>query len=134
MTENTWNMDCSWQTYNGLAKLAKEVNLFFRIIWKQVSVDQITTNREYDFSMRPNMVCCIQERHVLSFRKNNLTHISCSQFCAGYLQADIASLPSNMADDFELLCAKNSCAFPHLYRSQPGEVSAPPLASDLDVR
>ena len=39
-----------------------------------------------------------------------------------------------MADDFELLCAKNSCAFPHLYRSQPGEVSAPPLASDSDVR
>lgn len=68
------------------------------------------------------------------FCKNNLTHISCSQFCAGYLQANIACLPSNMADDFELLCAKNSCAFPHLYRSQPGEVSAPPLASDSDVR
>ena len=68
------------------------------------------------------------------FRKNNLTYISCSQFCAGYLQANIACLPSNMADDFELLCAKNSCAFPHLYRSQPGEVSAPPLASDSDVR
>ena len=68
------------------------------------------------------------------FRKNNLTHISCSQFCAGYLQSNIACLPSNMADDFERLCINNSSPFPLLYRSQPGEVSAPPLASDSDVR
>lgn len=68
------------------------------------------------------------------FRKNNLTHFPCSRFCAGYLQANIACLPSSLADDFEQLCHKNSCAFPHLYRSQPGEVSAPPLAMDSDVR
>ena len=68
------------------------------------------------------------------FRNNNLMDIPCSQFCFGYLQSNIACLPSSFADDFEQLCHKNSCAFPHLYRSQPGEVTAPPLASDSDVR
>ena len=68
------------------------------------------------------------------FQQNNLAHISCSQFCPGYLQANIACLPSNLADDFEQLCKNNSAAFPHLYRSQPGEVLAPPLAADSDVR
>ena len=45
------------------------------------------------------------------FRKNNLTHISCSQFCAGYLQANIACFLSNMADDFELLCVRTVVHF-----------------------
>ena len=68
------------------------------------------------------------------FRKNNLTHISCSQFCDGYLQSNIACLPSSMADDFERLCINNSSPFPLLYRSQPGEISVPALASNSDVR
>lgn len=61
------------------------------------------------------------------FRKGNLseTPITCSQFCAGYLQANIACVPSDIADDFERLCLSNS---------KPGEVSAPPLASNSDVR
>lgn len=68
------------------------------------------------------------------FRQNKLTQISCSQFCAGYLQSNIACVPSNMADDFERLCISNSSPFPLLYRSRPGEVSVPPLASESDVR
>lgn len=68
------------------------------------------------------------------FRQNKMVHISCSQFCAGYLQSNIACVPSNMADDFERLCINNSSPFPLLYRSRPGEVSAPPLASESDVR
>ena len=68
------------------------------------------------------------------FRQNKLTHITCSQFCAGYLQSNIACVPSNMADDFESLCISNSSPFPLLYRSRPGEVSVPPLASESDVR
>ena len=68
------------------------------------------------------------------FRQNRLTHISCGQFCAGYLQSNIACVPSNMADDFERLCISNSSPFPLLYRSRPGEVSVPLLASESDVR
>ena len=68
------------------------------------------------------------------FRKNNLTHISCSQFCVGYLQSNIACVPSDLADDFERLCISNSSPFPLLYRSKPGEVSVPPLALNADVR
>ena len=68
------------------------------------------------------------------FRQNRMTHISCGQFCAGYLQSNIACVPSNMADDFERLCISNSSPFPLLYRSRPGEVWVPPLASESDVR
>ena len=68
------------------------------------------------------------------FRRNKMAHISCSQFCAGYLQSNIACVPSNMADDFERLCVNNSSPFPLLHRSRPGEVSVPPLASESDVR
>lgn len=70
------------------------------------------------------------------FRKENLskTPITCSQFCAGYLQANIACVPFDLADDFERLCITNSSPFPLLYRSKPGEVGAPPLASNSDVR
>ena len=39
-----------------------------------------------------------------------------------------------MADDFERLCISNSSPFPLLYRSRPGEVSVPLLASESDVR
>ena len=67
------------------------------------------------------------------FRQNKLTHITCSQFCAGYLQSNIACVPSNMADDFESLCISNSSPFPLLYRSRPGQVSVPPLVSESDV-
>ena len=68
------------------------------------------------------------------FRQNKMAHISCSQFCAGYLQSNIACVPSNMADDFERLCVNNSSPFPLLHRSRLGEVSVPPLASESDVR
>lgn len=43
-------------------------------------------------------------------------------------------MPSDITDDFERLCLSNSSPFPLLYRSKPGEVSAPPLASNSDVR
>lgn len=55
-------------------------------------------------------------------------------FCLGYLQANLAVLPSEQAADFEEFCKKNSAAFPLIYKSKPGEVDAPSLAKDFNVR
>lgn len=55
-------------------------------------------------------------------------------WCVGHLQANISIVPSKVADDFERFCKLNSSACPLLYRSQPGEVTAPNLAENSDIR
>ena len=67
------------------------------------------------------------------FRQNGFDGLT-SGFCAGYMQANIVVLPRELADDFEQFCRRNSAPLPLLYRSKPGEVGAPPLAKDSDIR
>lgn len=55
-------------------------------------------------------------------------------FCRGYLQANVVVFPEPLADDFEEFCRRNRAPLPLLYRSKPGEVGAPPLAEDSDIR
>lgn len=55
-------------------------------------------------------------------------------WCRGHLQANISIVPSRVADDFEKFCQLNPSACPLLYRSKPGEVTAPPLAQNSDIR
>ena len=55
-------------------------------------------------------------------------------FCLGHIQANLVVVPADLADDFEQFCTNNPAPFPLLYRSKPGEVSAPLLATDSDVR
>ncbi len=50
------------------------------------------------------------------------------------MQMNVIALPADLADDFEELCRRNHGPLPLVYRSKPGEVSAPPLAEDSDVR
>ena len=57
-----------------------------------------------------------------------------SGFCMGYLQANLAILPSSLAKDFERFCELNNAPCPLLYRSKTGELSAGFLAPDSDVR
>jgi len=69
------------------------------------------------------------------FRTNpelkGVTTAGCSM---GHLQANMAILPSALADDFEQFCELNRAACPILYRSKIGEVSAGDLAPDADIR
>ncbi|XP_066294811.1 putative hydro-lyase Cbei_2760 [Branchiostoma lanceolatum] len=57
-----------------------------------------------------------------------------SGMCSGYAQANVTIVPKFLADDFEAFCSLNPGAFPVLYRSKPGELSAPPLAEESDIR
>lgn len=52
----------------------------------------------------------------------------------GYLQANLAVLPSSLADEFEQFCELNKAVCPLLYRSKRGELSAGILARESDVR
>ena len=57
-----------------------------------------------------------------------------SGFCSGYIQANVAVLPSKLAVEFQEFCRRNFGPLPVLYCSQPGEVGAPPLAGSSDIR
>ncbi|XP_070403222.1 D-glutamate cyclase, mitochondrial isoform X2 [Nothobranchius furzeri] len=52
----------------------------------------------------------------------------------GYQQANVIILPSLLANDFEAFCRSNPAPLPLLYRSQSGETSCDPLATDADIR
>ena len=67
------------------------------------------------------------------FRKNSYTGLT-SGFCAGYAQFNIIILASDFADDFEKFCVSNSGALPLLYRSKTGEIGAPPLTKESNIR
>ncbi len=67
------------------------------------------------------------------FRTNSYTGFT-SGICDGHTQFNILSIPSDFADDFEAFCNQNPGAFPVSYRSKPGEVGAPPLAKDSNIR
>ena len=54
--------------------------------------------------------------------------------CAGYLQTNISILPSNVADHFKEFCKLNSAPCPLIFKSKPGEVSAPVIGKDIDIR
>lgn len=67
------------------------------------------------------------------FRTNSY-YGSTGGFCLSYVQANIVIVPAQFADEFQEFCNKNSSALPLLYRSKPGEITAPPLANDSDIR
>ena len=66
--------------------------------------------------------------------RRNLYSGPTAGFCAGYVQTNLAVFPEHLADEFEEFCRRNRAAFPLMYRSKPGEVAAPPLAKNSDIR
>ncbi|XP_072030772.1 putative hydro-lyase PST_2764 [Amphiura filiformis] len=54
--------------------------------------------------------------------------------CRGYVQANLAGVHAQYADDFVEFCRANEGPLPLLHHSQPGDFSAGPLADDSDVR
>ena len=59
---------------------------------------------------------------------------SSSGACSGYLQLNMAMLSKEYASDFGEFCARNSSACPLVYKSEVGEVEAPRLAEQSDIR
>ena len=67
--------------------------------------------------------------------RNEIANGKCtSGYCLGYMQANVAILPIELAEDFEKFCLLNEAACPLLYFSKAGEFGAPPLAEDSDIR
>ena len=83
------------------------------------------------FPEKANELSPMESREL--FRANKYYGPS-SGFSMGYVQANLAIVPSSLADVFEEFCKRNCAALPVLYRSENGELGAPPLAKDSNVR
>ena len=83
---------------------------------------------------RPENASCMKPSDARSLFRRNEYNGYTSGFCSGYAQTNVLILPKELADDFEELCRRNSGAFPLLYRSKSGEIGAPVLAADSDIR
>lgn len=57
-----------------------------------------------------------------------------SGLAPGQMQANIFIVPKEYAGKAEEICSKNIAPLPLIYKSDPGEYEAPPLAFDSDIR
>ena len=68
------------------------------------------------------------------FSSHNLPGISTGDIAMGHVQTSVVILPSSVTDDFAEFCKLNQASCAVIYQSKPGEVDAPPLAADSDIR
>src|SRR4051812_11216604 len=69
----------------------------------------------------------------LAARRRDLTSITTGHV-PGYVQANLAIVPANEANDFVAFCHANAQACPVLAVSEPGDWRMPTLGYDIDVR
>lgn len=67
-------------------------------------------------------------------RRHNLPGVSTGDITMDHVQASVAILPSCVATDFAEFCKLNQASCAVIYQSKLGEVGAPPLAVDSDIR
>ena len=68
------------------------------------------------------------------FRQNFFPFVQSGGIAAPYTQVSVHFVPSAEAKLFAEFCRLNHTPCPVVYQSEPGQVTAPPLAADLDIR
>ena len=68
------------------------------------------------------------------FRQNVFPFVQTGGIAAAYTQVSVSVVPSAQAKLFAEFCRLNHAPCPVVYQSKPGQVTAPPLAADLDIR
>ena len=68
------------------------------------------------------------------FRQGNCFKKSTFGQYPGFLQSNLSILPSEFAVNFATFCQNNPAPCPVLFRSTPGQLDAPVLADDSDIR
>ena len=92
------------------------------------------TDPQYKYLPRPQNAETMAPSDARALFRRNGYYGNTSGFCQSYDQVNVLILPAQLADDFEEFCRKNSTPFPLLFRSKPGEVGAPPLAENSDIK
>lgn len=68
------------------------------------------------------------------FRQNFFPFVQSGGIAAPYTQVSVHFVPSAQAKLFAEFCRLNHAPCPVVYKSEPGQVTAPPIAADLDIR
>ena len=109
-----------------------------RLAYRCSSFSRICTRSKQSMSFKPSepIAKWTPSEARYQFRTNpDLENVSStSGYCMGYLQANLAILPSSLADEFEQFCELNKAACPLVYKSKRGELSAGILAEESDIR
>lgn len=70
----------------------------------------------------------------LDYRKDNDFKVSTFGKFPGFVQANLALVPEFVAQQFMKFCGLNSAPLPLLFCSDKGQVNAPMLAKESDIR
>ena len=89
---------------------------------------------EYKFLPRPENASIMPPHDARALFRKNGYYGPTAGFCLGYMQTNVVILPKEIAADFEVFCKQNSGPLPLLYRSEAGEIGAPSLAADSNIR
>ena len=88
----------------------------------------------YKYLPRPENASSMSPSDARVLFRRNGYYGTTAGFCLGHAQTNVAILPKEFSEDFEEFCRRNSGPLPLLYRSAAGEVGAPPLATDSNIR
>lgn len=88
----------------------------------------------YEYLPRPDNASSMSPSDARALFRRNGYYGTTAGFCLGHAQTNVVILPKQFSDDFEEFCKRNSGPLPLLYRSGAGEVGAPPLAADSNIR
>ena len=89
---------------------------------------------EYKYLPRPENASSMSPSDARALFRKNGYYGPTAGFCLGHAQTNVTILPKELAEEFEQFCKKNSGPLPVLYRSGVGEIGAPTLAADSNIR
>ena len=94
----------------------------------------MASEQNYKYVPRPDNASTMSPSDARALFRRNGYYGTTAGFCLGYAQTNVIILPKEFSVDFEEFCKRNSGPLPLLYRSEAGEVGAPPLATDSNIR
>ena len=95
---------------------------------------EMANESSYKYLPRPDNASSMSPSDARALFRRNGYYGTTAGFCLGHVQTNVVMLPKQFSEDFEEFCKRNSGPLPLLYRSGAGEVGAPPLAADSNIR
>ena len=116
-----------------------------RVIWgestrglkfttSEIGNGEMASEPSYKYLPRPDNASSMSPSDARALFRRNGYYGPTAGFCLGHAQTNVAIMPKEFSEDFEEFCKRNSGPLPLLYRSGAGEIGAPPLATDSNVR
>ena len=113
------------------AKVHGVLNL---LIISEIENGEMANEPSYKYLPRPDNASSMSPSDARALFRRNGYYGPTAGFCLGHAQTNVAIMPKEFSEDFEEFCKRNSGPLPLLYRSGAGEIGAPPLATDSNVR